>query len=897
MKNSLHSHEPPNFGFSVVSTRAYEQITESPLPPSKVSQIVAPTGYGKTVLLTALYNDAVSRGISTFWICLSDFDDTSERVLARFEYFMNPDVDSHFRTEDMHKSDEPVEQRLDRVIEFFSRIEGPVMLFIDNLDYCIDETLGALINHLVFGTGSQFFLMLASTKEPMVNFSRAMLAGLVARYGFEELGLNRDGARQLFGQSLADALGERGLERAVEVSEGWPAALRLMQIILAKSSAPEQMLEEFSGADADLAQMLSEQLIGSFDPEFSKFLFTISLVKSFTGPLCQVLCRGQNTDGFLQQLISNNLFIIPLSRRRDEYRLHSLFRGYLIDQARQRLGEPYCRQTLLAASSWFEERGRWVEAIDYALEAADNRIAVACLERVAANFVRDKGDLSKYINWVERILASGGEPGLETDYWYVWALVFHRRYDYAEKQLDRLSRRLESGTGSQLAGIRRRVDIIRITCATYTDHHEEARRQGLVWLEERGEDDPFDVATVACGVGISFAQEFDFLNARKNFAIAHSSIRQSSSDYGMAWVSVLSALVEIHEGDFGHAYNKSTEALKRVRQTSGDYAGIVSTLASWAALAAVETGRDAEAAEFVRLSMGRLQTHGVVDTVAHALNTAVKLWAGPLGDGISISKLRDIAEGFPQRLSVMLSCFIIQRLLRLGRLDGAIDEAKRIGLGSETARENRFPLTRFLLDQTQSDLEVVQGRLAQADARIARMVEHAKEQGRYGHLVELTLLQMTSALRSAHPENGAKYLVRAVTFAAKRRYFRPFRERSDLIAGLVNESKAKNWGFASAEEKEFFAELCKGLPIANSSVLEQIDGLDGEMKLLETPTPRELELLQLIDAGLSNQQLADRLFVSVATVKWHLYNLYSKLNVANRASAIAKARALNLISN
>jgi len=86
------------------------------------------------------------------------------------------------------------------------------------------------------------------------------------------------------------------------------------------------------------------------------------------------------------------------------------------------------------------------------------------------------------------------------------------------------------------------------------------------------------------------------------------------------------------------------------------------------------------------------------------------------------------------------------------------------------------------------------------------------------------------------------------------------------------------------------------LPIANSQLLEQLERLDVETQLLETPTPRELELLSLIEAGLSNQQLADRLSVSVATVKWHLYNLYAKLGVSSRAAALAKGRALNLLS-
>ncbi|WZB64581.1 LuxR C-terminal-related transcriptional regulator [Achromobacter xylosoxidans] len=71
--------------------------------------------------------------------------------------------------------------------------------------------------------------------------------------------------------------------------------------------------------------------------------------------------------------------------------------------------------------------------------------------------------------------------------------------------------------------------------------------------------------------------------------------------------------------------------------------------------------------------------------------------------------------------------------------------------------------------------------------------------------------------------------------------------------------------------------------------------LDGAHSLGETPTTRELELLALIEAGLSNQEIADRLTLSVATVKWHLYNLYAKLGVKNRASALARARSLNLL--
>lgn len=56
---------------------------------------------------------------------------------------------------------------------------------------------------------------------------------------------------------------------------------------------------------------------------------------------------------------------------------------------------------------------------------------------------------------------------------------------------------------------------------------------------------------------------------------------------------------------------------------------------------------------------------------------------------------------------------------------------------------------------------------------------------------------------------------------------------------------------------------------------------------------REMEVLQLMEQGLSNQEIADRLFVSLHTVKTHASNLYSKLNVKRRTQAIQKARALS----
>jgi LuxR family maltose regulon positive regulatory protein len=67
------------------------------------------------------------------------------------------------------------------------------------------------------------------------------------------------------------------------------------------------------------------------------------------------------------------------------------------------------------------------------------------------------------------------------------------------------------------------------------------------------------------------------------------------------------------------------------------------------------------------------------------------------------------------------------------------------------------------------------------------------------------------------------------------------------------------------------------------------------VSLVEPLTPRETEVLQLICAGLSNRAIAERLVVSLSTVKKHSGNVYGKLGVNSRTQAIIRAQELNLV--
>lgn len=88
-----------------------------------------------------------------------------------------------------------------------------------------------------------------------------------------------------------------------------------------------------------------------------------------------------------------------------------------------------------------------------------------------------------------------------------------------------------------------------------------------------------------------------------------------------------------------------------------------------------------------------------------------------------------------------------------------------------------------------------------------------------------------------------------------------------------------------------------GLRLTRPKIVEISGPFERDEASLERSgiSKREFEVLELIAAGLSNQEIADRLFVSTSTVKTHVSNVLAKLDASRRTEAIAKAKELRII--
>jgi len=138
-------------------------------------------------------------------------------------------------------------------------------------------------------------------------------------------------------------------------------------------------------------------------------------------------------------------------------------------------------------------------------------------------------------------------------------------------------------------------------------------------------------------------------------------------------------------------------------------------------------------------------------------------------------------------------------------------------------------------------------------------------------------------------DRAIEILAQALKRAAPEGYIRTFVDEGPPMARLLYE--ALNHEIMPAYVRRLLAAFPVIAPEEAASIKSQLD----QSELIEPLSEREIEVLQLIAKGLTNQDVANRLFLSGHTVKAHTRNIYSKLNVHNRAQAIARSQQLGLL--
>jgi len=186
---------------------------------------------------------------------------------------------------------------------------------------------------------------------------------------------------------------------------------------------------------------------------------------------------------------------------------------------------------------------------------------------------------------------------------------------------------------------------------------------------------------------------------------------------------------------------------------------------------------------------------------------------------------------------------------------------------------------------------IAQDRLDEAADLLQRLIEPVEAGGRMTRLIEILSLQALVFQAGDQITRAMVALERALTLAEPEGFIRIFLDESPPMVRLLHEALDRD--IAPDYVRRLLASVTAGEQVPAGKVSSQA----ALFELVDPLSERELEVLQLIAEGLANREIADRLYLSLNTVKVHTRNIYGKLGVNSRMQAVAKARDLGALSS
>ena len=734
-------------------------------------------------------------------------------------------------------------------------------------------------------------LVIATRADPPLYLSRLRARNQVTEIRAAELRFTPDEAAAFLRDAMGLSLSKEDIASLEEATEGWVAALQLAALSMRDREDASAFVESFSGSNRHILDFLAEEVLERQQEGVREFLLETSVLERMSAPLCDALTGRDDGQGMLERLERENLFVTALDDERRWYRYHHLFRDFLRGRL-MREGPVSAGELHLRASGWYEGNGHLAEAIEHALAAPDHDLAARLIEEGVEGAV-ERGEGATALRWLEALPTEAKRLRPRLFVQHAVALVITGRPDNAEPLLQEAERAASGATdgedGRFLLGFASAVRSWRASLRGDAPEAVELARLALSLLPD-GEAPVRNYAAVRLGDALRATG--NLAAAGEAYAKAAQADRASSHAYASLAAMAMSARVRAEQGRLREA----DEAFRRTLRllTEGGFelspaAGVVHVGMG----ALLHERDDLEGAErALERGVELAERTGDVSTLVwtYVTSSQVKRARGDEGEALErASHAERVARDSRADLQVAIALAWMTRL-RLAR--GDLTEAVAFAQERAANVENAAEAARVVDLLTSARLLHAQGRHREALPLLEDLAETAEAAGRTGDLIEILAMQALALWAEGKKERAVGTLAGALTLAEPEGYVRTFVDEGAAMGNLLSATlEAWQRGHLDAAGRISLSYLARLLAI----VAQEATGLAADERLPEPLSRRELEVLALIAAGNSNQEIAAKLFVSTGTVKTHINRLYRKLGTRSRTQAIAHAREMDLL--
>jgi len=850
-------------------------MNEGLLPGCRLVLLSSPPGFGKTTLLTEWLGQTSHR---VAWLSLDERDNDPARFAAYLLAAMQrlypaKHVAASFTPLPLSGESTSLEGLLSGLINDLHTQSEMGVLVLDDYHTITSPVIHQAVTFLIDHLPAQLRVVIAGRADPPLPLPRWRVRAQVIEVRADDLRFTLDEATAFLNDLMGLRLAPADVVALDAQTEGWIAGLQLAALSMQGRSDVAGFIATFTGRNRYVLDYLIEEVLNRQTPDVQAFLLQTSILDRLNGALGAALTDRAESAALLDQLDRSNLFLIPLDQDRTWFRYHHLFveflRARLIQLAPTLIPSRSVADLHHRASEWFGQHDLWGEAIEHALRAEDFARAARLIEQTAREAVLLRGQASLLLDWLQAlpddVLAA--RPALLLD--RAWAYVISGQHASAAASVQRVT---DAQWQGEVAAIQSLMAVLHGDVAQAIDCGQRA-------LQQLPPDDRFVRGLVALNLGRAYDMAGNLPAADRAYVEAQSIAQALHND--LVWLIATTQLADIKmlQGQLRAAHDGYQQAVRlanaadQLHPTAAmAYSGLGQLLYEWNDLAgaaeafgaAIDWGRRWEAADLQWINL---------------LFLARTRWAQGALD--NTRELMQQAHEAMQRDIVSLPTVtaVQAHAARLHLLLGEVEIAWREAQALQTAwNDDRHDL---LTGTTLARCLLARGQAADALHLIEMILPEFETTGQWGGVIELSLLQALTLQAQQRSHAAQTALRRALQLAAPEGYVRLFLDEGAPLIKLLR----------SLPADEYAVQL---LAVANEGP-EPHSTARTSQPLIEPLSDREVEVLRLIDAGLSNQEIAQQLVVALSTVKTHINNLYGKLGVQSRTQALARAREVKLI--
>ena len=804
--------------------------------------VSAPAGSGKTTL--ALEWLASTQG-RVAWLSLDEDDNDPLR-------FINGFVAALHVASVTFKSP-PGQRNLKAIItELINQLEDAdsdsITLVLDDYHLIIDESIHATIAYLLDHIPASLQLVIITREELPFSVARLRARAQLREFRIDELRFSLKETNLFLNEIMELNLSSEQLQSIEAHTQGWIAGLQMAGISI-------QAHKDRSVSNTIERQFITEYLLTEVfnhqPKEVQGFLLNTSILDKFSIPLCKVIYSG-NANKMLAQLEKSNLFISVVDTW---YQYHPLFREFLQTQLQSK--HPERAQALhRKVCQWLEENGFFAEAIPHALAISDHETACRLIAAIAPDTFR-RGELVTLRRWLDHMPESVIWNNPRLCLTQIWLLLDSNRQNDAQIYFDRLGNYLEKNLRAEFLAVR-------ALHAAMTNQPELALKFAERAQKTPESKDPFIQTYVSFGLGAAQKMGLHFFQAEGSFRQALG--LSDAADNSYIAISSLTNLADVLylQARLDDAEKVCQDALRRFPENIPEASDWYWTLAR----IAYQRNQLDDALQFINRSIELCADSQEMGLNARALvQRAMIQHARGESDAalMDLDSADGLARGLQNKTSLRL--VIRQRILFATETNNLISARQWLESLSEFG-EQPFP---FFYTFAKGRVLFAERKFKEASTAFESALKSLDEVDFTLFRIEVLIWHALSLNELSRAAEAAQTFKDALKIAQAGSVSHPFAEAYIHAPSLLDQVGHGEFAWVWEE-------------VDRNSRLAQVDA----RKESEDPdlTRREKEILTLIELGMSNREMAEKLVIAEGTLKRHVANIYQKLGVHNRTQAI-----------